>query len=174
MNIEPAPASPVLPMAIVYDPRALVAAATAVVVERHGPYRVRASCTQLSEAFALLAQARGDVLVLSCEERTPRNTAGIITALKEAFPGTALIYLSERRDRPHLAAVMRAGADACVSQLESGAQLGAALTAISLGRGHRSPLVSRDLVQRRRPQLARAAPTGRVAPRADAAQPALN
>jgi DNA-binding NarL/FixJ family response regulator len=156
MNTDSAPAGTLPPMAIVYDPRALIAAAHALVVERHGPFRVRATCTRLADAFALLAQAPGDVLVMSFPERSPSATAGLIATVKEAYPATAVVYLCERRDRPHLAAVLRAGADACVSQLESGAQLGAALAGVYGQRAHRSPLVLRDLVQRRRKNPRRA------------------
>lgn len=155
MNIESTPDGALPPMAIIYDPRALIAAATALVVERHGPFRVRATCTRLAEAFSLLAQAPGDVLVMSFPERSPSATAGLIATVKEAYPSTAIVYLSERRDRPHLAAVLRAGVDACVSQLESGAQLGAALEGVYGQRAHRSPLVLRDLVQRRRKPIRR-------------------
>ncbi len=154
----------IAPSVVVHHPSALVASALAMVIDRHGVCRVAATAASMAETLELLHDEHPAVLVLSLPGSTARGAAGAITAVKRFAPQTALVLISEHRDRPFLAAMLRAGTDACLHCSETSQRLHEALDAACNARTYLSPSIMRDLNRRRQPRRRNASCTLTTAP----------
>ncbi len=139
------------------DDHALVRAGIRELLERDPRLQVVAEARDGLEAWAKVAQARPDVVVLDI--RMPRlNGIELAQRIRQTYPAIGILILTAYDDDPYIMAALQAGANGYVLKTASPEELKRAVQEVNEGRSVLDPAIAHKLLQRARSEAQ--APSG--------------
>ncbi|MEP7248093.1 MAG: response regulator transcription factor [Gammaproteobacteria bacterium] len=123
---------------LVLDDKGIMRDGLCALLNLTAEFEVIATVSTGAEALRLAALSDPEVVIVDCGQGTQVGLE-FVTSMKSHQPRTRVLVLTFRRDAPHVAAVVRAGADAYLLKNDSCTELFTALRSVAVGETFISP-----------------------------------
>jgi two-component system, NarL family, nitrate/nitrite response regulator NarL len=123
---------------VICDHQRMLAEALASALDASG-YQVLAVTTAVSDVLSAIGDGRPDVCLLGLQAGDDLSGLDAVRAIRQRYPGTRVLVLSEVTDPETLSQFMRSGVAGLTHQDQSVDQIASALDAIAAGRNVLDP-----------------------------------